>query len=308
MPAPQVSVVLTTRNRSSMMRQALSSVLGQDSVALEAIVVDEGSSDDTPARLEQIEDERLTVLRHESPKGLPAARNAAIDRARGEWIAFLDDDDLWAPGKLRTQLALAASNGHTLLYSGRFDIDERTSVIRITRPADPRELPLQLLANNSIGTASSVVMRADLLERVGGFDERLPALEDWDLWIRAASSAKPGACREPLIAYRRHREGMSTNPTRMLAAFELLKAKHGAVARQAGIEFGSAWLARWTAAQDLAAGRRLQAAGHYLRITDLGLRDIARALGALGGPPFQRLARSGIARITSRPDWLDRYA
>src|SRR6266487_2827744 len=116
MPASQVSVVLPTRNRSSMLMQALSSALGQEDVRVEVIVIDEGSSDDTPERLERIEDERLSVLRHDPAKGVAPARNAAIARANGEWIAFLDDDDLWAPQNLRTQLAAAGQGGHSLSY------------------------------------------------------------------------------------------------------------------------------------------------------------------------------------------------
>ena len=116
MTAPQVSVAMPTRNRWPMLEQALRSALGQEAVELEVIVVDEASSDGTPERLDRIGDERVSFLRHDTPRGPAAARNAAIERARGEWIAFLDDDDLWAPGKLRTQLARAAAGGHGCLH------------------------------------------------------------------------------------------------------------------------------------------------------------------------------------------------
>src|SRR4051794_37222555 len=94
--APQVSVILPTHNRSSMLRQALRSALDQERVDLEVIVVDDGSTDDTQEVLSRTYDERLSVIHNERPVGVARARNAAISRARGEWVAFLDDDDLWA--------------------------------------------------------------------------------------------------------------------------------------------------------------------------------------------------------------------
>ena len=311
MPAPQVSVVLPTRNRSAMLMQALSSALGQEGVRLEVLVIDEGSSDDTPERLERIEDERLSVLRHDRPKGVAPARNAAISRARGEWIAFLDDDDLWAPQNLRTQLAGAAEEGHSISYCRRIEIDARGFVMNVSHPTRAGDLARQLLSNNVIGGPSGVLVRADLLARVGAFDERLSALADWDLWIRAAAAGTAGACSEPLVAYRHHPQNMmTTDASAIMAEFELLREKHREAAERAGVEFGAAWLTRWRAARDLAAGRRLSAAGAFFRsgVRLRDRRDLARAVGALGGGLLQRIGRTAERRITARPDWLDRYA
>ena len=188
------------------------------------------------------------------------ARNAAIERAHGEWIAFLDDDDLWAPGYLRAQLATAADQGLSLCYSGRIEIDERGDVINNAYRPRPQRLARRLLANNAIGGPTGVVVRADLLESTGRFDERLSALADWDLWIRAARGGRAGACAEPLVAYRNHPTRMMvTDAAEIMAEFELLREKHAEAARAAGMQFGAAWLGRWTAARNLAAGRRLKA-------------------------------------------------
>jgi glycosyltransferase involved in cell wall biosynthesis len=311
MPAPQVSVVLPTRNRASMLMQALSSALSQEGVRLEVVVIDEGSSDDTPERLERIDDERLRVLRHDPAKGVAPARNAAIARARGEWIAFLDDDDLWAPENLRTQLAAAGEGGHALSYCRRLEIDERGSVMNVSHRVRSDDLARRLLANNVIGGPSGVLVRADLLERVGAFDERLSALADWDLWIRAAAGGTAVACPEQLVAYRHHPQNMmTTDAPAIMAEFELLREKHQDAARRAGVEFGVAWLTRWRAARDLAAGRRLSAARGFFRsgVRLRDRRDLARGIGALGGGLFQRVGRSAERRMTARPDWLDRYA
>jgi glycosyltransferase involved in cell wall biosynthesis len=311
MPGPQVSVVLPTRNRSSMLMQALGSALGQEDVQVEVVVVDEGSSDDTPQRLERVADDRVHVLRNDPAKGVARARNGAIARSRGEWIAFLDDDDLWAPENLRTQLAAAGEGRHSLSYCRRIEVDERGSVLNESHPVHVDGLARRLLANNVIGTPSGVLVRADLLDRVGVFDERLSALADWDLWIRAAAEGSAVACPQPLVAYRHHPQNMmTTDAAAIMAEFELLREKHREAASRAGIEFGAAWLTRWHASRDLAAGRRLSAARTFLRsgLRNRDRRDLARAAGALGGELFQRAGRAAERRTTARPDWLDRYA
>jgi hypothetical protein len=132
------------------------------------------------------------------------------------------------------------------------------------------------------------------------------------MWIRAASLGRPGFIPEPLVAYREHGENAMnvTEGARMRELFELLREKHATAARQAGVEFGDAWLDRWTASQDLAAGHRLRAAAGYLRRAVRGRdrRDLARALVALGGDRVEWLGRQALARRTSPPDWLARYA
>jgi glycosyltransferase involved in cell wall biosynthesis len=311
MPAPQVSVVLPTRNRSAMLKKSLRSALDQDAIGLEVIVIDDGSSDDTAEQLERIEDQRLTVLSNHPAQGVARARNAAIERAHGEWIAFLDDDDLWAPGYLRAQLGTAAEQGFSLCYCGRIEIDESGDVINNAYRPQPRRLARQLLANNAIGGPTGVIARADLLERIGRFDERLSALADWDLWIRAAHGGRAGACAEPLIAHRSHPAGMmATDAAEIMAEFELLREKHADAARAAGMQFGAVWLRRWRAARNLAAGRRLKAGAGFLgsALRQRSGRDLARAAGALGGGRLRRLGRFAEARVTARPEWLDRYA
>jgi len=293
-----------------MLTQALDSVLGQESVALEVIVVDEASSDDTTARLAQIDDRRMTVIRHETPRGPAAARNAAIARARGEWIAFLDDDDLWAPNKLDLQLSRALLHENTLSYSGRVEIDEELSVGRLIRPSTSRPISRQLLLDNAINTPSSVLIHTGLLERVGLFDERFWGMEDWDLWLRAvAGGASVGACPETLLAYRRHDIRTSTDEAKMWGDFERLRDKHGSLADRAGVEFGAAWLADWRGARDIAEKRRLRPARRYLRtaVADRSAWNLVRAVSVLSGPSFQRLGRWMVARATPRPEWLDRY-
>ena len=105
--------MIPTRNRWALLSRALASVLEQEDVTLEVVVVDEGSTDETPERLAALTDERVRALRNDSPTGVANARNRGISAARGEWVAFLDDDDFWAPTKLRAQLDGCADAGPT---------------------------------------------------------------------------------------------------------------------------------------------------------------------------------------------------
>ena len=293
-----------------MLEQALGSVLAQRGVELEVIVVDEASSDDTPDLLSRVGDERLAVIRNETPSGPAPARNAGIERAAGEWVAFLDDDDLWAPENLRRQLS-AAKPDDSLSYGGRVEVDGEMTVMGVKPAPDPSELDRGLFKANLLGPPSCVMIRTDLLAQIGGFDQSLAVFADWDLWIRAAAAGGASACSDPLVAYRRHGDNMMvTRSPEMLDEFNLLRAKHRGEAQRRGVDFGANWLTRWTASRDMAAGRRLPAARGYLReaAADRSVRDVLRAVAALGGSRFARWSRSAFARTVNRPGWLEPYA
>src|SRR5918996_76049 len=113
---PQASVIIPTHDRRDLLRLTLRTVLWQTGIDLEAIVVDDGSTDGTSDVVQAIGDARLRCVRHETPQGVSTARNHGMDLARGNWIAFLDDDDLWAPTKLRAQLDSATASNATWCY------------------------------------------------------------------------------------------------------------------------------------------------------------------------------------------------
>lgn len=310
MDHPLVSVVLPTHNRAgTYLPGALATALAQEDVAMELVVVDDGSSDATGELLASQNDERLRVVRHEQPQGVSRARNRGIEEARGAWVALLDDDDLWAPQKLHRQVEEAARAGAGWTWTGGIAIaaDHRPLRALAARPAEG--MHRRLLAENVIACPSMVAARTDLVRDLGGFDPSFQAFADWDLWIRLAAAAPGAACREPLVAYVEHSSNMwagSRDPESGRSELQLLAAKHAEAARTAGFEFGHKLSTRWAASRRRLSGQRLGAAATYLRG---GLRhrsggDLVRAAGTLLGENAWARARGRQFGAAELPDWL----
>ena len=136
MVMPLVSVVVPSYNRAALLQRTLRAILAQQITDLEVVVVDDGSTDET-ARTLAAADPRVAVIRHQQPAGVSAARNRGIAAARGEWIAFCDDDDLWSPHKLIRQLEAAEGVGAGWAYAGDVNIDERLQILSGGPPPDP---------------------------------------------------------------------------------------------------------------------------------------------------------------------------
>ena len=226
---PLVSVVLPTHNRSRWLRDAISSVLGQTSRSLELLVVDDASDDDTREVVASFQDPRLRYLRNETNRKLSASRNRGIREARGEWIAFLDDDDVWLPEKLEKQLALLGRAGPKtgLIYTGLQIVHRESGAVRGTLyPSRRGDLSEALRESNYVLAPSTVLVRRDLLAAAGCFDESLRYGEDYDLWIRLAPHAPFDFVAEPLVRYGFHPNGMTRSWTSWAAAIEPLLWKH----------------------------------------------------------------------------------
>jgi glycosyltransferase involved in cell wall biosynthesis len=196
------SVIIPAYNAVAFVGDAVRSALAQQGVDLEVLVIDDGSTDDTPRVLAQFGNAIRTI--RQANAGHIQARAAGARAARGEWLAFLDADDVWLPEKLAKQLALADEETG-LVYTDRVLFGDTSRVT--VRLSDLYELSEgdvfeQLLLNNFI-TVSSVIMRKNWFERLHGFDPAPFGSEDWDLWLRyAAAGGKVRACREPLTRYR----------------------------------------------------------------------------------------------------------
>jgi glycosyltransferase involved in cell wall biosynthesis len=210
-PAPLVSVVVPVFNGAATIDETLASVLAQTFTDFELLVIDDGSTDATAQRVSALTDPRVQL--HSFPNaGLAASRNRGIRLARGEFIAFIDADDLWTPDKLARQLeALRVEPSAALVYSLTDCIDEQgadlgpgSHVVAAGRVYE------RLLVWNALDSGSSALVRASALGHVGGFDESLPAAEDWDLWLRLAW-AYPFACVPRAdVRYRVHGRAMSS--------------------------------------------------------------------------------------------------
>lgn len=217
---PDVSVVIPTRNRSQLLAVTLRSALAQRGLEFEIVVVDEASSDDTQAVIGSFKDPRIRVIRHDTPHGVSAARNRGIDEAQGAWLAFLDDDDLWAPDKLARQLSIARTSGAHWVYVGHVSINYRYQVFNGAPPVPPEVLMSELPQQNVVpGGCSGVLVSREALERAGRFDEGFQPLADWDLWLRLARVGTPAHVPQPLVAYRLHGSQMSLNGARIEEEF-----------------------------------------------------------------------------------------
>jgi len=275
---PLVSVVIPTRNRARLLQRTLESVLKQSTGDLEVIVVDDGSTD-SPQAVKAAADPRVTVLRNPESTGVSRARNRGIAAARGEWIAFCDDDDLWAPTKLQEQLTAASRAGADWAYTGDVNVDDDLRVLSGGPPPDPTEVIALLPRCNPLASGgSNVVVRADVLSEVGGFDPTLRRTEDWDLWIRIARKGAPAYVRQPLVAYRFHRDNVVWDPREMVDEARQVAARYKYAVDVTAMQRRAAWAA-------LRAGRRMLAVRYYARAVAGGdLRSVGRAAIALMHP------------------------
>lgn len=201
---PVVSVVIPTYNRAHLVSRAISSALAQDFPELEVIVVDDGSTDETPRLLAQFE--AVRVIRFEHNRGGAAARNAGIEAARGELIAFLDSDDEWLPTKVRRQAdVIQNSSAVGAVYCRYFVNDDATGQrIEWTSELYTGSIRPALLRGRCPRSVSLFLVRRAALERVGGFDESLEGFQDADLWIRLSPEWEFGAVDEALVIIHEH--------------------------------------------------------------------------------------------------------
>jgi glycosyltransferase involved in cell wall biosynthesis len=320
---PEVSVVIPTRDRWPLLSaHAVPSALSQEDVDLELVVVDDGSTDGTSQKLDEWQDSRLRVLRHDRSRGVAGARNAGIAVARGSWIAFLDDDDLWSPQKLRTQLDAAQSAEADLVYAAAVLVDEHMSVLGADVFPPERELiPLLLEGNVIPGGCSNVLARAGLIREVGCFDERLTYTEDWDLWIRLALSGKATACPETLVAHVDHRgNALLRYRPDVLTEVDYVLTKHNPDIDLSTIRARRVDALEWMAHEFHRAGYRRKAARLYIQIARerRGLRDLLRAVVMLSGTRGEASARmlkralpggsgEGDVHLPPVPEWLEQY-
>lgn len=187
-----VSVIIPTYNRAHLIGRAIRSVLDQSYQDFEVIVVDDGSTDNTAAVVMSVGEghTRIRYIRQEN-RGGGAARNAGLRAARGKYVALLDSDDEWMPHKLETEVrVLKERAGCAICATGHVSVDQRTGRT-ITRPAFSEQMVSQMdVLRGACLTTNNFTAAKDALLGIGGFDETLPARQDWDLWIRITGLSK----------------------------------------------------------------------------------------------------------------------
>jgi len=210
----RASVVIPTYNHGRFVEEAVESVLSQTRPPMETIVVDDGSTDDTAARLARFAS-RVEVIRQPNA-GVSAARNRGAANATGDLVAFLDADDAWLPIKLERQLAhMEADEGLGLVHCGITEVDVAGRRLRDRLDGQDGWVADAMLrfdgAGVILGGGSGAVLRRDVYREAGGFDERLSTSADWDLHYRVARRHRVGFVPEPLVRYRCHGSNMHAN-------------------------------------------------------------------------------------------------
>jgi len=223
-----VTVVIPTRNRPDFLYLTLTSVLRQRDVDLRVVVVDDASTEDVTSVVSRCADPRVKVARHVVRKGVSAARNRGVAEATTEWVAFCDDDDLWSPEKLVRQLVSVRAVDAEWAYAGCVFVDAQLEIHGGAPPLPAEALIAALRSYNAVPAgASNVIVRTDVFRDVGGFDESLTHVPDWDLWLRLAQHGAAASVNSPLVAYRMHGANASLRTAEMLAELTLLERRHG---------------------------------------------------------------------------------
>ena len=297
MRGPTVSVIVPTHNRPHLLATTLRTVLWQEDVDLEVIVVDDGSSEDVQRVIEQLGDSRLRLIRHETSQGVSVARNRGVTEAHGAWLAFCDDDDLWAPGKLASQLAAANSTHRTWAYGGAVLVSIDLRVLSVRLPPSPQRL-VQVLPQGNLmpGGSSNVLVRTEVFAAAGGWDSRLTNLADWDLWVRLAQQGPPACVARPLVGYRIHPGNASADTNLIMREARLIDGRYGARLDYAALHHYLAWV-------HLRNGRRRPAVAHFIRAAVRGdVLEVSRSLVALASGRVRWI----VSRLPPQPSRLDR--
>ena len=225
---PLVSVVIATYNYGRFLAEAVHSILGQTYPAREIIIIDDGSTDETADVAASFGD-AVRYIKQDNA-GVSAARNNGIRRAKGEFVAFLDADDQWAPEKLEKQKSLLDALPDSVALVGTktwevFEDGHRIDTTPAVKRQDPILSRLEMVVRNRMVT-SSTFMKRECLERVGGFDEELNYCEDWDLWLRIGEHYGTAIIEEPLVICRQHHGSAAKKLERMVEHHMLVFDRH----------------------------------------------------------------------------------
>ena len=215
----KVSVITPVHNRERHLPFAIDSVAAQRFPSLEHIVVDDGSTDGTAAIVARYGD-RIRSVRQKNA-GVAAARNRALSMARGEYLAFLDSDDIWRPGRLARHVAMLDANPRAgILYAAvdYIDADGNPSPVRRSGRGTPSGFILPTLVRHNVMETSTVIVRRRLVEDAGGFNTAYPPCEDWDVWLQVCVRHEAIYDPTPSVLQRRHPDQLIADHARLVAS------------------------------------------------------------------------------------------
>ncbi|MBU1047346.1 MAG: glycosyltransferase [Candidatus Omnitrophica bacterium] len=224
---PLISVIVPTYNRAHFLKEAIESVLAQTYKNLEIIIVDDGSTDNTSKLVEKFTDKRIIYL-HQDNKGVSVARNRGIQRAKGEYISFLDSDDIWLPQKLQKQLEVFKTSRFNpgVVYTGIQYMDHNGNPKKQKKLSKYRgNIFNKLLRKNIAGIGSTMLVKRECFDKCGLFDENLPSREDLDILIRISQYFAVDYVPEFLTLERIHRQRITADIDKKIKGRELLFKK-----------------------------------------------------------------------------------
>lgn len=285
---PEVSIVIPTKGRAQRLVRTLHTIRAQTTKDLEIVVSDDGSTDDTAAAVAALGDARIRLVRSTVSHGVAAARNRGIAAAKGRWVAVCDDDDLWHPDKIEQQLAALEETSARWGFCLAVHVDDDLRVLGAVTEAPAAPVAQALAwANQVPGGASSAIVQRALLDRVGGFDERLSMYADWDLWLRLVRHDEPAVWPGWGVLYLQHGDQMSRRLSQTLGELRAVKQKHASFRAAMGYP-GVGGTDTYVMREMARSGERLQAVRYGLQCLR-GTRSL-RTAGSIG------LAVAGLQR------------
>lgn len=236
----KISVIIPTHNRADLLPRAIKSIQNQTMPVDEIIVVSDGSTDNTDQVVNEMKaaDDRIQLISYHPGRNGNYARNQGLRAAKGEFIAFLDDDDEWLPEKTEKQMKVFAEHPeYGIVYSGQTCVFKDIDFSYITKPSWEGDLSQRIFYHNDIGTPSQVIVKASVLKEAGEFDLDLGALQDYDLWIRCCQKTQVGFVKEPCIIYYNTSavNQVSSNTEKYIKAERYIAAKYESIVNSYGV-------------------------------------------------------------------------
>ena len=204
---PVISAIITTFNRAHYLEKAIRSVLAQSHHGFELLILDNSSTDQTESVVNSFADDRIRYIKHPA-LNISETRNLGVREAKGDFIAFLDDDDEWLPDKLATELLLfeQSSSEVALVYGGFVRIDVEGKQFYTHNPILQGKILKELLSlkDDFTGSASNPMLKKSAIEALGGFDETIKTGEDWEFYLRLAERYQVAFVAQPVVSVRHH--------------------------------------------------------------------------------------------------------